>query len=256
MPQERLLTKEGLRSGNRTPNFRPFGSWSSEVGSNWFLRGTLETQPQLLIEVTLSLTHFLPLSLPSLTYFFTPSLCFLGSFPKYTPRTYLRVCFFVCLVPMLSNLVFLKANNVTILETRNWGKRKESLLPDSICEVQKTSTMIGDSLSQHWHKGISEWKSSFTRRNGFVEIFILMDGNLCFLVTVHFLGIFFMTIYNNCLKKWDLKYWNSVSTEPIISCPYFSSVQSTPTIQLPWKQGRVYFVYCSVTNITTKVPGK
>lgn len=118
------------------------------------------------------------------------------------------------------------------------------------------SAMIGDSLSHHWHKGISEWKSSFTRRNSFVEIFILMDGNLCFLVTVHFLGIFFMTIYNNCLKKWDLKYWNSVSTEPIISCPYFSSVQSTPTIQLPWKQGLVYFVYCSVTNITTKVPGK
>lgn len=72
------------------------------------------------------------------------------------------------------------------------------------------SAMIGDSLSHHWHKGISEWKSSFTRRNSFVEIFILMDGNLCFLVTVHFLGIFFMTIYNNCLKKWDLKYWNSV----------------------------------------------
>lgn len=190
MPQERLLTKEGLRSGNRTPNFRPFGSWSSEVGSNWFLRGTLETQPQLLIEVTLSLTHFLPLSLPSLTYFFTPSLCFLGSFPKYTPRTYLRVCFFVCLVPMLSNLVFLKANNVTILETRNWGKRKESLLPDSICEVQKTSICLRTFTTGPWSALVTiyffyvchDWRLSLpalAQRNIWMKIIIHKKKWLC-----------------------------------------------------------------------------
>lgn len=57
-----------------------------------------------------------------------------------------------------------------------------------------TSAMIWGPLSQHGHKGIYEWKLLLTRRNGFTEIFILMDFNTCFLLTVHFLNVFFMTI--------------------------------------------------------------
>lgn len=246
MNQEQLSASEGLWSVDKIRSSGPFGSWNSEMCS---ILQSVRFRSVAHSGNPVMSTHFLSL-LPPYPDLLSYSLIVLSGITslmitKFFPRGLL---FFLPNKNVHLILIFKKSTvslfwrptleqgGMSLCSLPLWGAKTLGLL---LCFHYRGCgllwrLLLSFSLCLPWFEALSrsicttEYMNeihllSYKKECLHWSQLFLMDCNTCFLLIILSLDVFFMTILNKYLCKWDFNIEIPWFTKPIISCPYFLS---------------------------------